>query len=138
MKPGRELDALIATKVMGFEHVRKTNPFDYFNEEKGKLHDWIFLPDNIVKILPNYSTDIASSWLVVDKLEEKRIAISFTKLPNHDFTEWTCIVTAKFPDKPGHLWESDSFQYSVCIVALHAVGHLKPKVWATIKTREIE
>jgi hypothetical protein len=63
MKPGRELDALIAEKVMGWGPIeidRNGNPVginpDY--PSKFKCH-----------IVPNYSTDIAAAWTVVEKLK---------------------------------------------------------------------
>lgn len=57
MKAGPELDALIATKVMGasFQEIKDA---DYFVNESG----------GIGFDLPSYSTDIASAWLVVEKL----------------------------------------------------------------------
>lgn len=68
MRAGRELDSLIATKVMGltvqkdqvtrglFADKKPDDPFDYFI---GTTNDRI----------PNYSTDIKDAWEVVEKLK---------------------------------------------------------------------
>jgi len=50
MEPGRELDALVAEKVMGWTHYR---------EEWGGV-----VPDSI----SHYSTDISAAWEVVEKM----------------------------------------------------------------------
>lgn len=55
MKPGRELDALVAEKVMG----------DYISDREGEPGSWRgpdFTP------LPQYSTDISAAWEVVEKI----------------------------------------------------------------------
>lgn len=53
---GRELDALVAEKVMGIE-----------------IPQWLEVPEGLTtltsrEIVPPYSTDIAAAWLVVDYL----------------------------------------------------------------------
>jgi hypothetical protein len=56
--PGRELDALIATKVMGWHHVERLKS-GYVGTSKDN-NAWV--------PLPNYSTDIAAAWLVVEQV----------------------------------------------------------------------
>ena len=56
MKAGRELDALIAEKVMGWR--LQAEPYTCWN-----------LPDGDQRIYtPNFSTDIAAAWRVVEKM----------------------------------------------------------------------
>ncbi|MHB8172129.1 MAG: BC1872 family protein [Thermincolia bacterium] len=58
MKPGRELDALVAEKVMG-ERVRS----------RGQLESCIMPGANKPwRAIPNYSTDISASWEVIETL----------------------------------------------------------------------
>jgi hypothetical protein len=65
MKPGRELDALIAEKVMGYSDV-KVGFIDGINWDKG------FPPGKkIAHAISHYSTDISAAWEVVDKLLDK-------------------------------------------------------------------
>ena len=67
MEAGRELDALVAEKVMGFywrdvnEHQRALCPpgIDDFFE--------ILWGEDLDKYVPDYSTDITAAWLVVEK-----------------------------------------------------------------------
>lgn len=58
MKAGRELDALIAEKVMG------VHPFDV---REGTVR--------------TYTTNIADAWLVVDRLERMDIEVKITIFP---------------------------------------------------------
>lgn len=59
MKPGKDLDALVAEKVMGF-----------WFDEKGRCHrhprDPISPVSSIIISLSTYSTDIKSAWEIVE------------------------------------------------------------------------
>lgn len=58
MNPGRELDALIAEKVMGWKNI------------KGELYWLAGLSDRgIAEDVPYYSTDIAAAWEVFEKIK---------------------------------------------------------------------
>jgi hypothetical protein len=57
MEPGRELDALVAEKVMGWTKVGE-NAWEAPNIKGYPL-------------LPRYSTDIATAWEVVEKIAQK-------------------------------------------------------------------
>jgi hypothetical protein len=71
LEAGRELDALVAEKVMGwqwFDHTgyairyfRPPNRFNYGAIAEGK-------EINYLESLPHYSTDIAAAWEVAEKL----------------------------------------------------------------------
>ena len=70
MPAGREMDALIAENVMGYQW--------------GYKHAFSTLPtwskNGIVVTLGDYSTDISAAWEVVEKLRGKRVMeISITK-----------------------------------------------------------
>jgi hypothetical protein len=64
MKPGRELDALVAEKVMGLPNVRK-----YMSRYVHDNHPEKAWVTGIVDI-PEYSTDISAAWEVVEKMHE--------------------------------------------------------------------
>ena len=81
MKAGRELDALIAEKVMGHSVIRKGESFTGFPLLLHSSGDWDtgIAQEDIWQIgervyspfsLPHYSTQIADAWLVVEKLQE--------------------------------------------------------------------
>lgn len=57
MLAGRELDALVAEKVMGLRVKYRTPGFPYFEDYIDTAHD-----------VPRYSTDIAAAWAVVEKI----------------------------------------------------------------------
>lgn len=58
MNPGKELDALIAEEVMGYEVVECDDDIITIQSMSG----WVRVPD--------YSTDLAAAWQVVEKLDQ--------------------------------------------------------------------
>jgi len=66
MKPGRELDALIAEKVFGLEVEWKEG----FGSKE-------VFPVSRLTAIPEYSTDIAAAWLVVEKLKGREPSIAY-------------------------------------------------------------
>ncbi|OMD34799.1 BC1872 family protein [Paenibacillus odorifer] len=75
MKPGREMDALIAEKVLGWTDIRRVNPavIHSFSAD-GNHANFGFSPVLYKHVpFPLYSTDISAAWEVVEKL---RIAVT--------------------------------------------------------------
>ena len=73
MKPGRELDALIAEKVFGYRTYKTNNPFDYWGKDKNVYLMSVIKKENGVETVEEtkrYSTDIAAAWGVVEKVTE--------------------------------------------------------------------
>ncbi|MEZ0208844.1 MAG: hypothetical protein ACAH17_01550, partial [Candidatus Paceibacterota bacterium] len=60
LQPGRELDALVAEKVMGIKHIHYSDPVNGMIGRAPKGRDYMQVP--------NYSTDIAAAWTVVQKV----------------------------------------------------------------------
>lgn len=77
MDPGRELDALVASKIMGVEKVHfkeRTSDSDWIGirpDERGRG----FLP------LKYYSTDIADAWEVVEQLRSRDMSADIHAYP---------------------------------------------------------
>jgi len=72
MKPGRELDALVAEKVMGWVEFSPIDPTIDFGVH-GKYR-WNYAKDpkdGKQKPIPWYSEDIAAAWEVVEKMLER-------------------------------------------------------------------
>ena len=67
MKPGRELDAVIAEKVFGFTPVFSRNGRTLSD---GEPHwSWIrFEGDTLLNPIPDFSTNIEAAWQVVEKV----------------------------------------------------------------------
>ncbi len=72
MKPGRELDAIIAEKVLGFINVRDDiiqTDKDYRGHwERELIHQPCAYAEGYLEIVPYFSTDIAAAWRIIDKL----------------------------------------------------------------------
>lgn len=137
MKPGRELDALMAEKVMGL--IRITD--DDWKRAHGytKDHNDRFATDCMYRssirvfrkdkaneffTLPRpYSTDIAAAWEVVEKLISNAFAFeldySFHDIESDDFYWMALFSKYKGNQKWGNLAESTP--HAICLAALKAV-----------------
>ncbi len=128
MAPGLELDMLIAEKVMGLDVVKNKSGSKrggyYYSIGPASWYDnqGDMILDNPV---PPYSQEIASAWLVVDKLGEQQIkieisptsdgyAVGYIKYdPTQEFTPWIGI---------GYSYStSNSIAHAICLAALKAV-----------------
>lgn len=101
MEAGRELDALIAEKVMGFT-------------VKGGLP--------ISAWPPHYSADIAAAWEVVKKMGRHEISIHMRSDSNTDrvtkryyIMDYTCRAL---------LAEANTAPHAICLAALKAIEHV--------------
>lgn len=120
MEPGRELDALIAEKVIGLEVVKNKSGSKrggyyysigdaYWCDIQGEMY--------ISNSLSRYSTDIAAAWEVVEKL-----TFVFTLTTNPPYapttpeTEWMASFNA---DESVH---GCSAPHAICLAALKALG----------------
>ncbi len=107
-KPGKELDALIAEKVMGLA-------VEKFMINPPKPTGWVKLKlDTNSKSfeLPKYSTDISAAWEVVEKF----VPLSL----DHTDGNWRCGIA-----KEGEVYHAgaESAPHAICIAALKAVGY---------------
>ena len=121
----REIDALIAKKVMGYEPSEFTHwpcgkarsPNQLYWRKDGKL----FMFDN----LPHYSTDIAAAWQVVEKIKGKYRGVEI----GYRLGGWFCQIedgTSDIDERYIAQAEADTAPLSICLAALKAVG-VEPK-----------
>jgi hypothetical protein len=100
MEPGRELDALVAEKVMGLKSIAPNSAMD------GEYPVWI----------PAYSIDIAAAWQVVERMGRTWDMY----LSRHYSGRWTCTF-----DRHGNYLETTvkagSAPEAICKAALLAV-----------------
>lgn len=109
LKPGRELDALVAEKVMGW---------------KRSLTGFWFPPDlhpnaNIIgHEIPHYSTDTGAAWEVVEKFPHFYLFrwIAGGPMPG----QWECRFSDT-DDGTKIVW-ADTAPHAICLAALKAVG----------------
>ena len=100
MNAGRELDALVAEKVMGWK-----DPSPVF----GLMED----VEGNANFPPDYSTSIAAAWRVVEKWQgditvdrrNEHFKVTFYK-PSYEYEVW-----------------AETLPLAICLAALKAVGH---------------
>lgn len=117
MMPGRELDALVAEKVMGWVEVRKQSIANAYGQHV--MDDYVGLPAPGASqpvMIPRYSTMIQEAWKVADKLrgEAQFVAVLSGKGPN-GVQPWICKV-----NREGSFLEerADTAPHAICLAAL--------------------
>lgn len=105
MKPGRDLDALIAEKVMGWKP--PTEPGISQQEYETRR----------TAIHPPYSAEIGSAWEVVEKLKNsgRHIIAGPSKKGGY-------IAYLDFPQNPDWHVNGETTSHAICLAALKAVG----------------
>lgn len=120
MVAGREMDALIAQKVMGFKVIKNDGTFP--EQWKGESH-LIKMKDGDLALVPYYSTKIEDAWLVVEKMIKDGYGISFEYADENwvfSFREPIPVILS--------LWEEvreESAPHAICKGALIAYGVLQ-------------
>ena len=127
MEAGRELDALVAEKVMGWV----LNRHEFGSElPGGPLKSLGIAPDGShIMGLPHFSTNISAAWEVVERLD----ALGYwfqgrTRFDNegeHDDGCWagfTPHLTTGWNGQPDHYTNAPSMPHAICLAALKAVG----------------
>lgn len=118
MKAGRELDALIAEKVMGLP------------EPDLKGHTIVPLPDSVRSEawskIPEYSTNIADAWLVVEKLKDKDLhfvfgTVVFDNLGGNRLTKNYGAFFGALGERIEQI-EAETAPLAICLASLKAIG----------------
>lgn len=141
MEAGRELDALVAEKVMQFDHKHKINGCEedcwYDVCEYCGLEFHCEDTSGRCEGYPHYSTDIAAAWQVVDRIAQLVIAdenaerLNYLRLEQNDSSGYS--ATFGFPYMENEEWANTANQYdcsaradsaplAICLAALKAVG----------------
>lgn len=115
MKPGRELDILVAEKVMGISMapVHRKASYGIAPGAINYAQDHIYHPEQ-----EPYSSDIAAAWEVVEKIRKRNFPLTL----NHQGKNWW---EAIFWDETDDRWkgEGSSAPHAICLAALKAVGY---------------
>jgi len=114
LKVGREMDALVAEKVMGWERGDWLKKWP--DGSKQEYFDvWIIPELAPLHNTPLFSTSIAAAWQVVEKLvrspDTLRLIISELG------------VTAVFTHNKQAIGEGDTAPEAICLAALKAIDH---------------
>ena len=140
MDAGRELDALVAEKVMGFvaahidtdESVKRWHSDEWFAGDAdliAEIRQYRGAGIYSDHLLPHYSTDIAAAWQVVERMTATHRA-SVHHYP-HVNNWWQCVLDIRdnklrFPVERSH--DGDEYAnaptapHAICLAALKAVG----------------
>lgn len=111
MTAGRELDALVAEKVMG-HRIFQPPPLTLDQA-------WEVRPNNTEgrPLLP-YSTDIIAAWQVVAKLMDSHFMVSVNC--SHESGWWAVVYPSSGPAIESEY--ASSGPHAICLAALEAVG----------------
>ena len=136
LKAGRELDVMVAEKVMGWNWYPVTEDQVYYSEEARKRGG--FWRDGIVSVgcttpdgspnCPAYSTDIAAAWEVVEHMQRTHWRCAFSLFGPDEEGPWTKCWRACFSKKWAVSPDSDDIivcdtaPHAICLAALKAVG----------------
>jgi hypothetical protein len=121
MSAGRELDALIAEKVMGSVPCDKWRPFTAYPaqwvKDTGECYHASCHPPQMGP--PHYSTDIAAAWAVVERLVVLGHPVELSLEPN-DNGQCLCTLMAERMGEEA-TW-GDTAPLAICRAALKAVA----------------
>jgi hypothetical protein len=112
MEAGRELDVLVAEKIMGFSRFKQPSGQEIIArnaEHAATLGLGVWLWD----LVPNYSTDIAATFKVTEKFKEFQMLKVF--FPDPPVTRYV----ASF--KRGCEIEAPTMAHAICLAALKAL-----------------
>jgi hypothetical protein len=112
----RELDALVAEKVMGWTEVSSRG--------MGIRHDW---PKPIQDVIPSYSANMNAAWKVVEKMAKLgywcQIRNEFEARGGPDcWAGFTPHSTTGWNGRPDHWTQAETVPLAICLAALHVVG----------------
>jgi hypothetical protein len=125
MKPGRELDALVAEKVMGlkFEDAEGADQLEYWDKAGAyKKTEWR-------PVWKRYSTDIAAALDVVEKLKSLNSELQINLSSSGEYPDEWEVEIEWYPPNGGELngpffITEKSAPHAICLAALKVVGAL--------------
>ncbi len=123
-EPGRELDALVAEKVIGLQVYQATEDDMIFTLEREFVQagDYCYDVENhMTRLVPSYSTDIAAAWQVVEHFGSD-CRVDLTKYAgDHGYH---CFISRYTYDDEHYLGdcEAPTAPHAICLAALAAVG----------------
>lgn len=120
LKAGRELDALIAEKVMGLRsELSLASSQQKYEQIRNKIEH-----------CPIYSTDIAAAWEVVEKMnllsaDFKLVAYDSGYVWVAEFKTTREMPGTIYRETIEHKGEAESSPHAICIAALKAIGGIR-------------
>lgn len=129
MNAGRELDALVAEKVMGWHS--KQVPLSMFQPHvmvdlwytaENELISSTDLINQSVKagVLPHFTTNISDAWRIVEHMRQNKYHIATDDRHEQDAPWWCEFATEEYTI--GSQATAETFPLAICLAALRAVG----------------
>lgn len=119
MPAGRELDAIVASRVMGWASA------DVDTAMLCASGSIAACSEMTTGHVPDYSTDIAAAWLVVERIHEHGHAITVERwLGNPELGKWSAAFTLENGHDTGQC-VAESAPLAICRAALVAAGMAK-------------
>lgn len=125
MKPGRELDALVAEKVMGWA---PNYPGGWPHPPKDEPNRKRHMAADGTTVIPAYSTDIAAAWEVVEKVGplfgQRSFHLRWAPVMKDDDTPWLASwfdINVDHDTGAAH-GRGGTAPHAICLAALKAVG----------------
>lgn len=118
-KPGRQLDTLVAEKVMGLETYKDVVPFcpqcgfKFYPKGPGRMwchqcSEWIYSSTK------DYSTSIEAAWEVVEKLRKEQMCFTLTDI-GYAGSILCCVGNGEAI--------AETAPHAICLAALKAIGY---------------
>ncbi len=114
MKSGKELDALIAQKVLGWKSLKRrwsngahSGVLDYWVDENGT---------EMGSVLPKFSSDIEAAWEIVEVLECVQFTLNWRQ--NWEWEAHFAILDPKTQDPDIYEGTGESAPLAICLCAL--------------------
>ncbi len=128
LKPGPELDALVAERVMGWSQIhlgsRSSHRGEFGTRMHGETGYYGIRPgdqDTLITRVKSYSTDMAAAWGAVDCMREKHQA-TFRLFTNRYDEVARCRFLFDSLDLNMDLVEGQTAPHAICLAALKALS----------------
>jgi hypothetical protein len=139
MEAGREMDALVAEKVMGWtfcDYSMPGTPWEFTDPPEERISIGVGLEPGTRRRnrIPNYSTSISAAWEVVEKFRQRQWKIQVIGHEWYDGGLWECVLLDALNSERGRAldrqvhdgksgWPEPSAPLAICRAALKAVDH---------------
>lgn len=124
MQAGRELDALVAEKVMGLKVRKEKVPNGHGHPAAHyDLVDFWYGKNEDIGHLPHYSTDISAAWKVMEKLKTLVKSPGYVDVgTNNDKDGWSCELVRRSGEGGQPAIFAPTAPLAICLTALETVG----------------
>lgn len=114
LKPGKDLDALVAQKVFGLK-VKRWSDNISGNPDNANTHYWYEIEgDKAFTVVPPYSTDIKAAWEVAAKFPDRFMV----ERVYHNGEGWVCELAL---GHGGYWAHGHTAEHAICLAALEAI-----------------